>query len=77
MNLFPNPTVNTVFIKSDEVDFEKADLKIFNLFGQEMNVRKHVDAGQVEMDVNDLANGVYYLHLDIDRKQEVIQFLKQ
>jgi hypothetical protein len=67
--IFPNPTESSFHINFSELVFKKADLEIYNQFG-EIIVRTTVDASNPETDI-DLTNyttGVYFIRAFVDNQ---------
>ncbi|MEP0365874.1 MAG: T9SS type A sorting domain-containing protein [Cyclobacteriaceae bacterium] len=61
IEIFPNPTVNEINIRSMQEGSLAASL--YDLKGQEVFNKRDLDAGQSSLDVSALANGVYFLNI--------------
>ena len=76
--IYPNPASDVLNINYDLLDKQNAQLSIIDLTGKvivmtEINNSK----GLKQIDVYELANGIYFLKINIDGHSETIKFIKQ
>ncbi len=74
--LFPNPTNNTFYVRSD-VLVGSAAIRIVDLTGRVVKTAIWADRGDLlEMDVQSLKSGIYAIVFSTDNQAEVIRFTK-
>jgi len=66
IEIFPNPTVNQINIRSEQAGEISAIL--FDLEGKEIINRENLSSEQASLDVSELSNGIYLLHILYDGK---------
>ncbi|MBD78612.1 MAG: hypothetical protein CL840_06820 [Crocinitomicaceae bacterium] len=62
LRLYPNPTEKQITIEGDKADLE--ELKIYDLFGEEVSSQTHLkyrDDSKLVIDLSHLTNGIYYV----------------
>lgn len=62
INVFPNPTVSSINIKWDQS--EKVELKLFNVKGQLLHLKKDTSISDYIIDVSNLSKGIYFLRVN-------------
>ncbi len=72
IDIFPNPATNTISLFS-KFDLTGARTSIIDLLGEVVLISPTTSA----IDVSDLANGVYFLHTEINNKIFLQKFIKQ
>jgi hypothetical protein len=74
VNLYPNPTFDFLNIEFDLDKEERVALSLFDVMGRNISVLKAKNYGagkhKVNMDMNNLPSGTYYVKISID-KQEI------
>ena len=68
--LSPNPAHNYIKINSGLTQIESA--KIFDAFGNQIDVNTQAEI----IDISTLNNGIYFLHIEINNKIQIIKFVK-
>lgn len=64
INLFPNPTRNSVFLNVDhQINAAKIGVTIFNLQGSQVMATQLAPSNRTELDVSNLAKGMYIVQL--------------
>ena len=69
MSVYPNPATSTVYLK----DVEEADVTICNIAGAVVKVEKGVN----EVNVSDLAAGVYLMTIESEQGATTTRFVKK
>jgi hypothetical protein len=64
ISIFPNPTNNKVTIRLTETAEKITAANVFNLYGQEVKAIKILPTHTAEIDISDLAQGVYYIRIN-------------
>jgi PKD repeat protein len=78
VNLYPNPSNRLIQLEIESKRISDIKITILNTLGQKLyskelkNVIKNTEA----IDVNDFANGIYYIELEINQQKEMLKFLK-
>lgn len=72
ITIFPNPTTNTLFITSENLQIEQ--LSVFNPSGQKVMELEEVTT---EIDVSSLQNGIYFLKLTSEEGTIIKKFVKK
>lgn len=78
LNLFPNPATNRVNVEIPD-SFSKNDLQIsvVSMKGKVQSVPKTIKNGQIKIDVDNLAKGIYYVKIVHGKSQHIGKFAKQ
>ena len=74
--VFPNPFNNTVRLSGNFDGIEQYDLKILNVMGEVLEFRNDFSPFE-ELDLSNLANGVYFLQLEGQDKSHKVRVVKQ
>ncbi|MAL59864.1 MAG: hypothetical protein CMC14_07450 [Flavobacteriaceae bacterium] len=72
ITLNPNPTTNTLFISSENLEI--TSLSIFNFSGQKVIKNKEATS---EIDVSTLQSGIYFLEINSEEGTAIKKFLKK
>jgi uncharacterized repeat protein (TIGR01451 family) len=75
MHIFPNPfsTSATIVFKNSQTD---ADIKLYNVYGQEVRSITDFSGNQIKIEGGNLANGVYYLKVsNNNRASETVKLI--
>lgn len=72
-SLYPNPTTNKLYIKSNEFIDKKLNVYIYNLLGALVYAKENLIAAdsEINIDMLNLPNGIYNLAIDIDNNRIV------
>ncbi len=73
-SIYPNPTTDVVWVEMENA--QSANVRLMNVLGKEVK-RISVYGSRWKAEVNDLANGVYFLEVETDGMIEVIRFVKE
>ncbi|HOX84216.1 MAG TPA: hypothetical protein PLJ60_03705 [Chryseolinea sp.] len=79
-HIFPNPTVDYVHIRNEQVDMHLLKLSLHNIIGNEMPVEVEVvDEHEIKVRVKDMAAGYYLIVLkdDLSKFRGTYKFLKR
>jgi hypothetical protein len=60
-SIFPNPTNNKITIRLTETAEKITEVNVFNIYGQEVKAIKILPTHTAEIDISDLAQGVYFV----------------
>lgn len=64
INIFPNPTAETIFIKIDNKPVKHILLELFDVTGRKLfNDKYNIDNNVIALDISKYHNGIYLLHL--------------
>jgi hypothetical protein len=80
LKVYPNPTNRTFYIVSKDIQSGRFTLTLTNILGQEMGKKELTVNGKIletTMDVEHLADGVYYLMISSDTVNHVVKVQKQ
>ena len=69
--LYPNPSNIKVFITSETNLHEKPLIKIFTLEGKEIIIKQVWENNKVELDISELASGIYIIKIQTNEIIEV------
>lgn len=72
--VYPNPATNAIKIDINNVTFEKGSVSIYNMMGQllkELTIESQQES--ISMPVEDLARGVYLIHISLDKQNLLTQ----
>lgn len=75
IKLYPNPTNNVLHVKLDR-EMTVSAYQITNQLGQIVKSNASVDANEFSIDVNSIANGVYFINIKVDGAQKTLKFIK-
>jgi DUF971 family protein len=74
LNLYPNPASDKVTLSTDMT--EHSVISVYNLQGQ-LLLQKQIQQGKADIDISELAKGVYILRLYSNAKVEVGRIIKE
>ncbi len=79
MVLYPNPVVDIVNLKIGSNSNNNIDIQVVSTAGQVLKQLSNIAANnqQVQIPLNDLPPGTYYLHIKLDEEKQVLKFVKQ
>ena len=80
VQIFPNPAVEYVHVKVDDMPASKVKLAVHNILGNEMNIETEiVDEHELRVRVKDLASGYYLLAIkdEESKYRGTFKFLKR
>jgi hypothetical protein len=80
VHLWPNPAVEYVHVKLDQVPASKVKLTIHNIIGNKMDIETEVvDEHELRVKIKDLASGYYLLAIKQEGSQNTgtFKFLKR
>jgi hypothetical protein len=80
IHLWPNPAVEYVHVKVEQIPASKVKLKVHNIIGNEMDIETEiVDEHELRVRVKDLAAGYYLLAINDDESKfrKTFKFLKR
>lgn len=60
--IFPNPFSNSAVLKTS-IELNDATLKVFDILGQEVLVKNHLNGNEININKGCLNNGNYYYHI--------------
>ena len=70
LEIFPNPASDHVSVSFDLLDDKNVSIKMLNVLGQSVKTisKQQLSNGHhdVQLQVNDLSKGIYFLNVDID-----------
>lgn len=72
--IYPNPTSSVIYVRSKVKGQRLEIVEVFNVHGD--LVKGVRGEGEMEMDINDLPAGVYYLRICIDEEVKVAKVIK-
>ncbi len=80
LQLYPNPTSTTATLNFDLAKSENVQVEIYNVAGQLLLTpfyeKKPTENHQLEFDVADFSQGVYFCKVKIGEQSEVLKFVK-
>ncbi|PHN07600.1 T9SS type A sorting domain-containing protein [Flavilitoribacter nigricans] len=74
--VYPNPTIQKAMIQIAERP-ERVKFRLSNLVGQQLDLQPAASENGWELDLNDLPEGIYLLHIAYDGRQEVHKIIKK
>lgn len=72
LNIYPNPAKNKLTVES----LQKSTIEIIDIQGQTI-LQKQLQLGQTDIDISELAKGLYILRLNSNDRTEVTKFVKE
>lgn len=79
LNLYPNPSSETVTINFDLLNVEVIQIELFDVLGvkhRTMKLDGRIGANSIDISVNQLENGMYFLNLSTRSSEKIITFIK-
>ena len=78
VNIFPNPTTRILYATLNGT-FKVQNIKVFNVFGQEMPLNFTLIKNEEYLEVNttSLSQGIYFLELLSEKEKVVKRFVKE
>ncbi len=74
--IYPNPANDFISLNCNISDYKNCDIKIYNLAGKLVKSEK-VNQNQQKINLNDLENGVYFLHISSDKFSKLMKLIIQ
>ncbi len=78
LEVYPNPASHSAVVRwSSEANWQSATLTVFNQLGQQVQMVKIGDAaaGSIDLDLNEMNDGQYFLHFRADGQNPVVKKL--
>lgn len=75
LEVYPNPSSGSLTISINDI-YSRNTLTILNLIGQEL-FRQTIFDKKIQLDINNLPNGVYFVKLQNDKAVEVRKIIKE
>src|SRR5690554_647853 len=76
LNIFPNPSEDIVTITNSEAIGIK-ELLVYDVKGKQVFTHSYKDEHQVQLNIEDLASGTYFLHIKTDQGTGVKKLIKK
>jgi hypothetical protein len=76
LDIYPNPAGDRLFIENKGTNTTVAQITIYNVLGQIMNVTVKTTGHKSEADVSRLPAGLYYLLYRQNNTQQTTKFVK-
>jgi len=73
IQVFPNPTKDKITIRTTE-NFEVVSLK--DILGKEVKLSWSITSQGIQLDMSRLVDGIYFLHLKGDNRNEILRLVK-
>ena len=74
--MYPNPATNQVFIELGEISSSEVHVSIFDITGKLKYQEVKPFNNKIEIDIQDLNNGIYFIDLRTNNKQKTLKFIK-
>jgi hypothetical protein len=76
--IYPNPAQNTLRVQLDKLTSGSYDIRITSIDGKSMlTTKSNFNGGEMNMDISNLANGVYSLTIQNKDANQTLQFVKK
>jgi len=76
LRIFPNPTKKSLFIDL-QVNYLDIIIAIVDVNGRILDVRKFYNEARIEMDIESLSEGIYFVQITADGKKMVSKIIKE
>lgn len=74
ISVYPNPTIDNVYIEFDKIPDSYSELQLFNIVGKMVYYEEITNRKEIEMDIGKFSSGIYFLNIVSDRVK--IKFIK-
>lgn len=75
--MYPNPATDKVMIETGSVNTSNFSLKVYDITGKIILVQKTVMNNKVELDVQKLIQGIYFVELQTPNDKRVMKLTKE
>jgi len=76
MVVYPNPCKGMLTVSDPELSYNNALVRVVNMAGQiVMTEQQQANAGKLELNLSELKNGIYFLHLKADGKDKFVRIM--
>jgi trimeric autotransporter adhesin len=76
--MYPNPATSVLNISISSISNESLQLRITDVTGRVLKTRNYNNAsGTIQLNIDDLAKGTYFLELWMNNEKQVYSFIKQ
>jgi len=76
VKLYPNPVQDKFWLESDEFANEEQRISIISVSGQKIAEYVFFNQRRIQLPINDLAAGIYFVYIQGQKKQKVMKFIK-
>ncbi len=76
INIYPNPSYNTITLSTHNTPYKNTTLTIYNISSQK-HIQHQITENQTVVDVSELPQGIYFMHIADERTVQVGKFIKQ
>ncbi|HMN32410.1 MAG TPA: CotH kinase family protein [Chitinophagaceae bacterium] len=77
ITIYPNPTLQTIFIDTRLNFDEPIKIELFNMLGKSMLLKEYHTQGIITLSLQDYSPGIYYLHIKMKDKTYIEKINKQ
>ena len=74
--IFPQPTTNASTILFHNPQQQEVEFKVYNMAGSEVSNLTGVRSNQIKVEELNLNAGMYFMHIIIDNRRQVVRLLK-
>lgn len=74
--VYPNPAKDMITLNGIN-GLDVANVRVVNMEGQVMAEYTNISGGDLDMDINDLSEGMYFIHINHDGQTSVVKFIKK
>lgn len=77
LKIYPNPAESSITVTNIQDFGQKGTIQIFDAMGREMRLINFDSANQLNIDINSMSKGIYFLRLDDGSKHITKKFIKE
>jgi hypothetical protein len=71
LDIYPNPTSGTLFLKPNGIDIRVEDIQIYNYMGENCFIHPIQKDDVFSIDLHDLNNGIYWICISSQAKGSI------
>jgi len=76
LKMYPNPSTDRVFIEMDEISGSEIQVSIIDITGKLMYQEVRPINNKIEINIQNLNNGIYFIDLRTNNKQQILKLIK-
>lgn len=76
LKMYPNPAIDRIFIEQDIFSGDKATVSVYDLTGKLRYSETVRNSNKIEINIQNLSNGIYFVNMRTIDKQNVLKLIK-
>ena len=76
LRMYPNPATDKIFIEQDNISGSETLVSVYDLTGKLKHQKVMQNNRKIELDIQNLSNGIYFVDVRTNNKQKMLKLIK-